>query len=209
VFPGDTGTEVDVFVNGEASGITFGFKDTTGFVDFPVGSYTFDIVPAGGTIDDSVFTVSDFAIEADAQWSVFASGYVGSDAGAGFTVGAVPEDRSTIEEGKVRVQVVHAAALSALDPVDIWIVDETCAPDSALATDFAFGASGNFDLDSTALNIGFDVGQDGDVDACFFVPDVEVTNDIVSVYAVNDDAGAVSLVAHLPSGENAEITVAP
>ncbi|MEC8191430.1 MAG: DUF4397 domain-containing protein, partial [Myxococcota bacterium] len=184
----------------------FGFKDTTDFVDFPAGTYTFDIVPTGGTIDDSVFTVADFAIEADTQWSIYASGYVASDAGAGFTVGAVQEDRSTIEEGKVRVQVVHAAALGALDPVDIWIVDEACAPVSALAADFAFGATGNFDLDSTALTLGFDVGQDETVDACFSVPDVEVTNDIVSVYAVNDDAGGVSLIAHLPTGDAAEIT---
>jgi len=209
VFPDDTGTDVDVFVNGEASGITFGFKDTTDFVDFEVGTYTFDIVPAGGTIDDTVFTVADFAIEADAQWSVFASGYVASDAGAAFTVGAIQEDRTTIEDGKVRVQVTHAAALGALDPVDIWIVDEACAPASPLAEDFAFGATGVFDLDTTALNLGFDVGQDGTVDACFNVPDVEVTNDIVSVYAVNDDAGAVSLIAHLPSGDSAEVTPVP
>ena len=114
----------------------------------------------------------------------------------------------TIEDGKVRVQVVHAAALGALNPVDIWVVDADCVPDGILplAADFAFGASDSFDLDSTALTLGFDVGQDGTVDACFSVPDVGVTNDIVSVYAVNDDAGAVSLVAHLPTGDTAEIT---
>ena len=43
VFPGDTGTDVDVFINGEASGITFGFKETTDFVALPVGNYDFDI----------------------------------------------------------------------------------------------------------------------------------------------------------------------
>ena len=207
MFPGDTGTDVDVFVNGEASGITFGFKQTTDFVDLPAGTYNFDIVPAGGTIDDSVFTVADFALQADAQWSVFAAGYVaGGDAGNAFTVGAAQEDRATIPDGNVRVQVVHAAALGALDPVDVWAVDDACAPVEPLAAGFAFTNVGNFDLPSTAVNVGFDVGADGTVDACYKIPDVGVTNDIVSVYAVNTDGGDITLVAHLPDGTNAEIS---
>ena len=87
----------------------------------------------------------------------------------------------------------------------MWAVDDACAPAAPLAEGFAFGASGNFDLPSTAVNVGFDVGSDGTVDACFKIPDVGVVDDIVSVYAVNTDAGAVSLVAHLPDGTAAEI----
>ena len=206
VFPGDTGTDVDVFVNGEASGITFGFKSTTDYVDLPAGTYTFDIVPSGGAIGDSVFTVADFALEAGAQWSIFAAGYVaGGDAGNAFTVSAIEEDRSTIPDGQVRVEVVHAAALGALDPVDVWSVDEDCAPSSPLAPGFAFTNNGAFDLPSTDINVGFDVGGDGTVDACYKVPDVGVVDDIVTVYAVNTDGGDISLVAHLPDGSNAEI----
>ncbi|MEC7242606.1 MAG: DUF4397 domain-containing protein [Myxococcota bacterium] len=205
VFPNDEGTSVDVFVNGEASGITFGFKDTTGFVALPVGTYDFDIVPAGGTIDDSVFTVEGFSLEADAQWSIYAAGYVAAGAGSSFTVSAVQEDRASIPEGKVRIQVVHAAALGILDPVDIWAVDDACAPVSPLAEGFQFTNSGNFDLDSTAVNVGFDIGQDQTVDACFKVPDLGITDEIVSVYAVNNDAGEATLVAHLPDGTSAEL----
>ena len=83
VFPGDTGTEVDIFVNGANSGITFGFKDTTGFVDLPVGTYDFDVVPSGGTIEQSVYSVPGFEITENATWSIFAAGYVDSDAGNG------------------------------------------------------------------------------------------------------------------------------
>jgi hypothetical protein len=206
VFPDDAGTEVDVFVNGEASGITFGFKETTGFVELPAGSHTFDIVPAGGAIDDSVFTVEDFDLQSGSQWSIYAAGYVASDAGSGFTVNAIQEDRVSIPEGQVRVEVVHAAALSALDPIDVWVVTEACEPDSPLVTDFEFNTSGTFDLPSTGINVGFDVGQDGTVDACFKIPDVGITDDIVTVYAVNTDGGDVSLIAHLPDGTNAEIS---
>jgi len=205
VFPGDTGTDVDVFINGEASGITFGFKETTDFVELPVGAYDFDIVPAGGTIDDSVYSVEAFALEAGDQWSIFAAGYVAGGPGSAFLVGAELEDRSTIPAGKVRVQVVHAAAFNALSPVDVWVVDDMCAPVDPLVVGFEFASSGNFDLDSTLLNVGFDIGQDGTVNACFKIPDLGITDEIVSVYAVNTDAGAASLVAHLPDGTSAEL----
>ena len=205
VFPGDEGTTVDVFVNGEASGISFDFKQTTDYVALPVGTYDFDIVPSGGTIDDSVFTVEGFTLEADAQWSIYAAGYVAAGAGSSFTVSAIEEDRASIPAGKVRVQVVHAAALGILDPVDIWAVDGDCAPVEALAPGFKFTNSGNFDLDSTEINVGFDIGQDATVDACFKVPDLGITDEIVSVYAVNTDAGGASLVAHLPDGTSAEL----
>jgi len=209
VFPDDTGTEVDVFVNGEASGISFAFKETTDFVELPVGSYDFDIVPAGGTIEQSVFTVEGFDLAADTQWSVYAAGYVADpDSGNGFTVGAIQEDRAAVPAGKVRVQVVHAAALGALDPVDVWVVDGDCAPVDPLATDFAFNTNGIFDLDSTGINVGFDVSQDGTVDACFMIPDVGITDEIVTVYAVNTDGGDVSLVAHLPDGSPVELAPA-
>ena len=101
--------------------------------------------------------------------------------------------------------MVHAAALGALSPVNVWAVDDSCAPVDPLITDFNFGDSGSVELDSTMVNVGLDVGQDNTVDACFKIPDTGVTDDIVTVYAVNTDGGAPSLVAHLPTGDNAEI----
>ena len=200
-------TEVDIFVAGAASGISLSFKDTTAFVDLPAGSYDFDIVPSGGTIDDTVFSVTDFQLSEGDMWSIYAAGYVSpaDDTGNPFTVGAIAEDRTDIPDGNVRVQVTHAAAAGALTPVDVWVVDDACAPDTALLPGFNFGDTASVDLPTTEANLGFDVGGNGSVDACFKVPDVSVANDIVSVYAVNDDAGNVTLVAHLPDGSNAEI----
>jgi hypothetical protein len=101
--------------------------------------------------------------------------------------------------------VVHAAALGALTPVDVWVVDEDCGPVAPLLTDFDFGdVAANVDVPAAPLNIGFDVGQDATVDACFKVPALG-SDFMVNVFAVNDDAGNVSIVAHLPDGSVAEL----
>ena len=39
---------VDVFVNGEASGVeNFAFKNTTGYLELPAGTYSFAVAPVG------------------------------------------------------------------------------------------------------------------------------------------------------------------
>jgi hypothetical protein len=205
VFPGDTGTDVDIFVNGEASGISFGFKASTDYVELPVGSYTFDIVPGGGTIDDSVATVPDFAVAAGDSWEIFAYGYVaGADAGEAFTVGAFAENKADIPDGNNRLNIVHAAAAAALSPIDVWAVDADCQPLEPLFTAFSVGEYyEDVDLPDAAFKLGFDVGQDATVDACIEVP--ALGGAFVNAFAVNDDAGNVSIVAHLPDGTNAEL----
>jgi hypothetical protein len=207
VFPNDTNTTVDIFVNGAASGISISFKEGTDYVELPVGEYTFDIVPAGGSIDDSVLTVADFPISAGDMWEVIAAGYVAPDGDdAPFTVLAFPEDADGIPSGSTRLNVFHTGALAALTPVDVWVVDDNCDPVSPLLPDFEFGqVAGNVDVPSAPLWVGFDVGQDATVDACFAIP--ALGGDImVNAFAVNDDAGNVSIVAHLPDCSIAELT---
>lgn len=200
------GGAVDIFINGAASGITFSFKDTTPYVELPAGSYDIDIVPSGGAIGDSVFSVPGFTLADGDIWSAFAAGYVAPPMGGDqpFAVWAFKEDHA-VPAGQVRVNVVHAAALGPLDPVDVWVVDDSCAPSSMLLDDFAYGAvAANVDLPSTAVNVGFDVGGDGTVDACFKIP-ATITDAVINLYAVNDSEGKVSLIAALPDGTNAEI----
>lgn len=207
VFPGDTDTDVDVFVNGEASGITFAFKDSTDYVELPAGDYTFDIVPAGGTIDDSVLTVPDFPLAAGDSWEIFAYGYVAAEGeDAAFAVGAFNENKADIPAGQNRLNVVHAAASAALSPVDVWVVDADCAPDTPLITDFEVGQyAADVDLPDAAIKLGLDAGQDGTVDACFEVP--ALGGDVfANAFAVNDDAGNITIIAHLPDGTNVELS---
>jgi hypothetical protein len=213
VFPGDTGTAVDVFVNGEPSGITFSFKDVTDYVDLEVGTYDFDIVPAGGTIEQSVFSVDGFVLEADSTWSFIASGYVAppTSADAAFSVSAFQDNGNDVPDGKIRLNVFHTAALGALNPVDVWVVDASCTPvgNGPLLDEFAYGSvAEGVDLAPGALGVGFDVGGDATVDACFQVPDLGADT-FVNVFAVNTDGGSVSLLAHLEDGNAAEVTVTP
>lgn len=206
VFPGDENTGVDIFVNGEAPGITFEFKQGTDYVALPVGTYDFDIVPAGGTIDDSVFTVEGFAIEAGVDYAVFASGYLDPGDGDGeFGVAFFPENPADIAEGDTRLNVIHAAALGAFNPVDVWLVDENCDPTMPLLEDFPYlGGALDFDVPVGPLSLGLDVGQDATVDACFFVPELP-GGALINVYAVNTSEGVPSLIAHLPDGSIAEV----
>lgn len=209
VFPGDADTAVDIFVQAEASGITFSFKDTTDYVALPPGDYRFDVVPAGGFVNDAVLTVEDFTVEKDVYYSVFAAGYVAPTGdNQELTLGAFVDNTEGIPAGNIRLNVVHAAALGAFDPVDVWVVDDACAPvgTEPLLPGFNFlDVAADLDLPSGALGVGLDVGANATVDACFQVPDLG-GDLLVNVYAVNNDAGEVSLVAHLPDGTNAEVT---
>ena len=210
VFPGDTGTGVDIFVNGEASGISFEFKQGTPYVELPAGTYDFDIVPAGGTIDDSVLTVAGFELAAGDMWEIVAAGYVApTDGNAAFTVIPLRENGEGIPAGNTRLNVFHTAALAALTPVDVWVVDANCAPLDPLLQGFEFaGIADGVDIAAGELPLGFDVGQDGTVDACFKVPNLGA-DALVNAFAVNDDAGNVSILAHLPDGSVAEVTPEP
>ena len=207
VFPNDENTTVDIFVNGAASGISLSFKEATDYVELPVGTYTFDVVPSGGTIADSVFTVADFPLAAGDMWEVIASGYVAPEgADAPFGVTAFPEDADGIAAGNTRLNVFHTGALAALTPVDVWLVDDACAPIMPLLPGFEFGQiADKVDVPAGPVALGFDVGQDMTVDACFKVPDLGA-DVMVNAFAVNDDAGNVSIMAHLPDGSVAELT---
>ena len=207
VFPGDANTTVDIYVNGAPAGISFDFKQGTDYVELPVGAYDFDIVPGGGTIDDSVLTIEGFAIANGAMWEVIAAGYIAPEPGdAGFGVIAFPEDADGIAAGQTRLNVFHVGALGALSPVDVWAVDDDCEPVAPLIPGFEFGdVAANFDIPNGPVNVGLDVGQDATVDACFKIPALG-DGVMVNAFAVNDDAGNVSLIAHLPDGSTVELT---
>lgn len=206
VFPTEE-SAVDIFVNGENAGITFSFGDTTDYVELPVGTYDFAVVPAGGTIDQAAVTVDDFALAADESWAIVAQGYVAPEGGQpALSVGAFQEDYDGLEAGTTRLNVFHSAALPAFDPVDVWVVDGDCAPvgNEPLIDNFAYGAvTGGVDIPAGAIGVGLDVGGDATVDACFQVPDLG--DALVNVFASNDNAGAPFLLAQLPEGRDAEL----
>lgn len=207
VFPAEP-SAVDIFVNGEKSDITFSFLDATDYVEFPVGTYDFAVVPAGGTIDDAAVVVEDFALAADESWSIVAQGYVApADDQPALAAGAFKEDYADITAGNTRLNVFHSAALPAFDPVDVWVVDTECKPvgDAPLVPGFKFAdVAGGVDIAVGAIGIGLDVGADATVDACFQVPALG-DGDVVNVYAGNDVSGTPFLLAQLPGGDTAKL----
>ena len=212
VFPAEP-SAVDIFVNGEASGITFSFLDATDYVDFPVGTYDFAVVPAGGTIDDAAIVVEDFALAADESWTIVAQGYVApADGQPALAAGAFKEDYADIAAGNTRLNVFHSAALPAFDPVDVWVVDSECKPvgTAPLLPGFKFAdVAGGVDIPVGAIGVGLDVGADATVDACFQVPALG-DGDVVNVFAGNDVSGTPFLLAQLPGGDTAKLDpVAP
>lgn len=208
VFPGDVNTGVELFVNGQASGLALEFKDGTGHTEFPAGEYDFDIVPAGGTLDDSVFSIQSFPLEADFDYTLHATGYIAPSGAfdAQFGVDMVPENPDGIPPGSTRLNIIHSAPLAAFSPVAVWIVDDGCAPVEPLIETFAhLDVVFDVDLPAGPLGLGLDLGQDDAVNACFFVPDLGA-GALVNVYISNDDASVPALILHLPDGSVAEVT---
>lgn len=208
VFPDGMDSAVDIYVNGEASGVTFSFGDTTDYIELPVGSYDFAVVPAGGELGDAAATVEDFALAADESWAIVAQGYVAPGAGEpGLTVGAFQESYEELDAQTTRLNVFHSAAAPAFDPVDVWTADADCNPtgDAPLIDEFAYGATvGGVDIPVGAIGIALDVGNDGVVDACFQVPELP-GEAVINVFAANDLDGVPFLLAQLPGGDDAQL----
>ncbi len=207
VFPDGANSAVEVFVDGEPSGVRIAFKQGTDYVELPAGSYDLDLVPVGGTIADSVFAIEDFELGKGDMWEIVAAGYVEPEAqdDAEFGVFAFPEDHEEIHADATRFNVFHLAALGDLSPVDVWILDEACEPVHLLLPEFEFGhVAADIDVPVGPLLLGFDLGQDETVDACFRIPELGA-GIVVNAFAVSDATGEVSLLAHLPDGGVVEL----
>lgn len=197
---------VDVFVNGEASGIeNFAFKDTTGFIELPAGSYSFAVAPAGAGFSEALPITLDVELAGDGAYTAVAHGYVDTSMESnGFAITPFVNDLTAPNMDTFKIQVVHAAAASAFATVDVWNITD---PDNAmpLIPGFNYGDSVTTELPTgTAFVLGLDVDGDATPDAVFDIPDS--LSGFVAVYAINDVSGAPSLLAHFEDGTNAELT---
>jgi hypothetical protein len=93
---------------------------------------------------------------------------------------------------------VHAA--SAVGQVDIWEITDPMNP-VALLSDVDFAASATLpDIPAGPLEIGIDVDDDATPDVTFSVDATGLAGLQANVYANNDEAGDVVLIAQLPDG---------
>jgi hypothetical protein len=186
--PSDTDTAVDILINGNTAieGLEFGFA--TGFVELPVGEYTFGIAAAGTT--EPVFT---FTQELTAGSITTAVAYRTVDNGGDSPVSvlAFDGDAEGIDAGFGRVLVGHGADDVLLEPVDV-IVPDTCAMDGPVVDDFMFGTvAGPLALPATTIPIAFSLTSTPDCQVDAGPLDAPVTEGIVTLLvAVDNDTTA-------------------
>jgi len=180
-------TEVAIFVNGDNSGVTIAYGDSTGRIPLAAGTYDIGIgLPDG---DTPLLELMDVELNDGDDLTVVA--YRTNDA---LPVDVFVFNNSTdgLAAGAGRVFVGHGANDPALDPVNITTSDEDGIADCAtLIPDFAFGtifpADGVADLSAGTVNVGFDVMDD--MDACPQVGPVPVTvtDGVVSILVAVDE----------------------
>ena len=197
---------VDVFVNGEASGVeNFAFKNTTGYLELPAGTYSFAVAPAGAGFSEALPITLDAELASDGAYTAVAHGYLDTSIESnGFAITPFVNDLTAPNTDTFKIQVVHAAAASGFATVDVWNITD---PDNAvpLIPGFNYGDSVTTELPTgVAFVLGLDVNADENPDAIFDIPDS--LSGFVAVYAINDVNGSPSLLAHFEDGTNAELT---
>lgn len=196
---------VDLYVNGEASGVVdFAFLGTTAFIELPVGEYSFAVAPTGTDFESAVPTTLDVELTADATYTAVAHGYLDTSVESnGFAITPFASDDSTPTDGSFRVQVVHAAAAGAFAKVDVWNITDAANP-TPLIPDFDYGEEVTTELPAgVAYKLGLDINGDQVVEAAFDIPDT--LTGFVGVYAVNDSDGNPSLLAHFEDGTSVQL----
>lgn len=188
---------VDVFANGEGPVFTdLAFRNSTAYADVPAGDYTFDVSVAGTPVEDAVITVGPLPLDPATAYTAIAIGDIAQEGETGLQVIAIVDDAAGIDPANVRITVIHAAP--AVGEVDIW---EITGEPIALLENVPYAASAGLDdIPAGPLEIGVDVDDDANPDVTFSVDASGLGGQQVNVYANNDEAGAVVLVAQLADG---------
>lgn len=189
---------VDVFANGEGPAFEgLEFRNSTAYAPVPAGDYTFEVSVAGTPASEAVITAGPLTLDADTSYTAVAIGDLAMTDGApGLSAIAIVDDAEGIDAANVRITVIHAAP--AVGDVDIW---EITAEPVALLENVAYGTFATLaDIPAGPLEIGVDVDDDANPDVTFSVDASGLGGQQVNVYANNDDAGAVALVAQLADG---------
>jgi len=190
---------VDVFVNGgSAPAVTnLGFPSGTPYLAVPAGAYTFDVAATGATAADAVLSIEGLKLAEGTSYTAVAFDELSSIAAL-----ALEDDYKNLGAGKIRIRAVHAA--SAVGQVDIWNVTDAASP-SPLYENVDFGvAGGALDVPAGAYKLGIDVNDDKTPDVTFALPSLPAGT-FANVFATNDKAGAVFLVAQLRDGSTVRI----
>lgn len=194
---------VDIHANGMGAVIqSLGFGESTSWLELESDYWTFDVVPSGKALSDSVMTIPDLMLMEDTWYTAVAIGDAGVMGDTGLSALALVDDYQELASGDIRVRAIHAATL--VGEVDIWEVSDPEMP-LALYEDVPFGAVGGYlDLPAGAYTLGFDLDNDAVPDVIFDLPALE-GGTVANVFAVADSMDEVHLLAQLDGDVTARI----
>ncbi len=194
--------DVDIWVNESIQAVTdLQFPQGTEYLELEAGTYTFDVVPTGQPVDQSVLTIPDLPLSAGEYYTAVAYDFLSS-----ISPLALVDDLSMVGSDMIRVRAIHTA--SGVGEVDIWLLPEMGDP-VPLWVDVGFGDVGEYvETSASAFVIGFDLDDDAVPDLIFDVPALP-EDTVANVFAVKDDMGDVFLIAQLEDGTTVKLEPRP
>ncbi|NMB73561.1 MAG: DUF4397 domain-containing protein [Myxococcales bacterium] len=182
---------VDIWANGAGPAVEgLVFSKSTDYLTLDSGTYTFDVVPAGGVIADSALKIAGLLLGPGVSYTAVAYG----DARSGkLSAVLLEEDLSSVPGGQIRVRPIHAAY--GVGQVDIWKVNGTPAE---LYSEVDYGAVGAYALlpADSPIVLGLDVNDDATPDVTFDIPGLPAGT-IANLFAVTDKDGNPWILAQL------------
>ncbi|MGB5809616.1 MAG: DUF4397 domain-containing protein [Polyangiales bacterium] len=189
-------TEVEIYVNGAASGVTLEYSESTGRIPLDAGTYDLGIGLPGA--DEPLLQLDGVEIVDGTDLTVVA---YRTNEELPVNVMVFNTSIDGLADGEGRVFVGHGANDPALNPVNIVTVDTPITECTELIPGFVFGdifpATGVLDVPATTLTVAFNVTEDCPPVFADLGVDVPVTPNVASVVVAVDEDTTEGLAPQL------------
>jgi len=193
--------KVDVYVKGNPTPVVTGlsYGQTSGWIEVPKGSYTFELRAAPSKASDPIAYATGALMIDDGQMiSAIAAGLLGStDADSSFRIVPLAEMFGNVPSGKVRVRAVHAGADAPTVDLDVGN-DAPSSPEIAGLTRFSATDAAGVALPA-GQNLAIGIDKDATRVTSFTTPKLPDGGQLL-VIATGLLSNGFSLLAVGPSG---------
>lgn len=188
---GPDAPSIDAFVDGQGPVVSgLAFTEGSDALAIDAGDHEIQIAASGTSADAAVVTLSDVRIEEGAHYTAFAFGDLEH-----LQASTIEDSTQGLATGNVRVRVIHTGF--GVGTVDVYALG--ASGQDAIVENLRYGtASQPVDLPTDPFVVGVDANDDGAPDLLYSIPELPAGS-VVNVFATVDDAGAVFLLAQLPS----------